>query len=75
MLTVYQASSIVCQPFSCQRDNLTIRGHVFRKGSGHLPAIIVCHEFMANQSTVRHRGILWPILAGQPLPLISVVAV
>jgi pimeloyl-ACP methyl ester carboxylesterase len=44
---------ITCEPFSCQRDNLTIRGHVFRRETEVLPAAIVCHGFMANQSFVR----------------------
>lgn len=46
--------SIICQPFSCRRDNLTIRGHVFRRRTGSLPAIIICHGFLLNQRTVRH---------------------
>lgn len=45
---------ILRQPFSCQRDNLTIRGYMFRKETGILPAIIICHGFMANQKTVTH---------------------
>lgn len=47
-------STVIRQPFSCQRDNLTIRGYMFRKETGILPAIIICHGFMANQKTVTH---------------------
>ncbi|AGI40040.1 alpha/beta hydrolase [Thermoclostridium stercorarium subsp. leptospartum DSM 9219] len=47
-------SDILCRPFSCRRGNLTIRGHVFRKNTGVLPTIIICHGFMANQRSVRH---------------------
>lgn len=54
MSKMHKASSIICQPFSCQRGNLTIRGHMFRKETGILPAIIICHGFMANQHTVKH---------------------
>jgi len=54
MNQLHKASSIICQPFSCQRDSLTIRGNVFRRETGVLPAIIICHGFMANQRTVRH---------------------
>lgn len=39
-------------PFSCHRGDLTIRGYVFRKEAGVLPAIIICHGFMANQRSV-----------------------
>lgn len=53
MIKVNKASSILCRPFSCRRDNLTIRGYTFRKETGALPAVIVCHGFMANQRTVR----------------------
>lgn len=47
-------TSVRREPFSCQRDGLTIRGHVFRKETGTLPAIIICHGFMANQQSVEH---------------------
>lgn len=50
----HNLSPITCQPFSCQRENLTIRGHIYRKEAGILPAIIICHGFMANQKTVKH---------------------
>lgn len=37
--------------FSCERDDLKISGTVFlpEKYSGKLPAVIISHEFMANQ--------------------------
>ena len=54
MSKVHKSYPIVRQPFSCRRDNLTIRGHVFRKDEGILPAIIICHGFMANQRSVKH---------------------
>ena len=38
-------------PFSCQRDGLTIRG--FAYGEVGLPAIIISHGFLANQSTTK----------------------
>ena len=40
-------------PFSCQRDDLTIRGTLLRMEGENQPAAIVCHGFMANQDTVR----------------------
>lgn len=54
MKWLHRASSTTCQPFSCQRENLTIRGHVYRRKTGILPAIIICHGFMANQNSVKH---------------------
>lgn len=54
MYGMHKSSSITFQPFSCRRDDLTIRGHVFRKEAGVLPAIIICHGFMVNQHSVRH---------------------
>ena len=40
--------------FSCQRENLTIRGTEYRPAQGeNLPVAIVCHGFMAFQDTVR----------------------
>jgi len=47
-------SSITRQPFTCQRDNLNIRGYVFRRETGVLPAIIICHGFLVNQRSVKH---------------------
>lgn len=46
--------SISCMPFACSRGDLTIRGHVFRKGAVVLPAVIIFHGFMANQHSVKH---------------------
>ena len=40
--------------FECSREGLTIRGTEYRPAGSNLPAAIVCHGFMANQSTVRH---------------------
>ncbi len=37
--------------FTCQRDNLKIRGHVWREKDGVLPAVILSHGFLANEST------------------------
>lgn len=54
MNILHNRSVIIRQPFSCQRDSLTIRGRVFRKEVDILPAIIICHGFMANQSMVKH---------------------
>jgi len=54
MEKAHKKQPIICQPFSCRRDSLTIRGHVFRRETGILPAIIICHGFMANQRSVRH---------------------
>ena len=42
------------RPFSCRRGSLTIRGYVFRTGTEVLPAIIICHGFMADQRSVKH---------------------
>lgn len=43
----------VSTDFCCRRDGLALRGVECRPtGSGRLPAAIVCHGFMANQSTV-----------------------
>lgn len=54
MNRIHSQSGIQRRPFSCKRGSLTIRGHVFRKGNGILPAIIICHGFMANQHSVWH---------------------
>ena len=39
--------------FSCMRGNLTIRGTEYRPEGENLPIAIVCHGFMAFQSTVK----------------------
>ena len=41
--------------FTCSRDGLTIRGHVYRVGGGleKRPAVILCHGFLANDRTQR----------------------
>ena len=40
--------------FACKRGDLTIRGTEYRPEGENLPAVIVCHGFMAWQDTVRH---------------------
>jgi hypothetical protein len=37
------------EKLTCQRDGLTIRGHVFGRGDAPRPAVILCHGFLANQ--------------------------
>ena len=37
--------------FSCQRGNLTIRGHVYRNAEGVLPPVILCHGFTADETS------------------------
>ena len=37
--------------FTCQRDNLTIRGHVWGKQDGAQKAVILSHGFLANERT------------------------
>jgi hypothetical protein len=37
------------EKFTCQRDGLTIRGHIFDKGTAPKPAVILSHGFLANQ--------------------------
>ena len=44
---------ILKEKFTCQRDDLTIRGSQYRPAGSDLPIAIVSHGFMANQSTVR----------------------
>lgn len=40
--------------FSCRRDALTIRGHVYLpRADGSFPAVIISHGFMANQQSVQ----------------------
>ena len=43
------------ETFSCRRDSLTVRGHVYRLGDGaeKRPAVILCHGFLANDRTLR----------------------
>lgn len=38
------------EKFSCQRDGLTIRGHVWERGDAQKPAVILSHGFLANES-------------------------
>jgi hypothetical protein len=41
---------MICkEKFSCQRDGLHIRGTIWKERTGILPAIILCHGFMANE--------------------------
>ena len=39
-------------PFSCQRDGLTLRGHVFGEAAPGKPAVIISHGFLATEKTV-----------------------
>ena len=39
-------------PFTCRRDDLTIRGHLYGDPSSRKSAVILSHGFLANQSTV-----------------------
>lgn len=39
--------------FICKRDNLKIVGYEYREKEGKLPAVILSHGFMANQSMCR----------------------
>jgi len=48
-----RAAAYSINPFQCQRDGLTIRGTEFRPDGSNMPAAIVCHGFMAWQSTVQ----------------------
>lgn len=48
------SSDISESSFSCGREGLTIRGTEYRPSGSSLPAAVVSHGFMANQSTVRH---------------------
>ena len=41
------------EKFECRRGGLTIRGHVYRMTEGTLPAVVLCHGFLANDRTVR----------------------
>lgn len=46
-------AKIIKSSFTCQRDNLTIRGTEYRPKGDCLPIAIVSHGFMAFQDTVR----------------------
>ena len=46
-------AKIIKSSFTCQRDNLTIRGTEYRPEGDCLPIAIVSHGFMAFQDTVR----------------------
>ncbi len=46
--------SIQKSKFSCIRDGLTIRGTEYKPKGTNLPTAIICHSFMANQSTVQN---------------------
>ena len=37
--------------FTCKRDELTIRGHVWGKQDGRQKAVILSHGFLANERT------------------------
>lgn len=39
--------------FTCNRDNLIIRGYEYRAKEGKLPALILCHGYLANQKTCK----------------------
>ncbi len=39
--------------FECRRNDLTIRGHVYRLKEGKLPAVVLCHGFLTNDRTLR----------------------
>ena len=41
------------EKFECRRNDLTIRGHVYRMKEGRLPAVVLCHGFLANDRTLR----------------------
>ena len=40
-------------PFTCSRDGLTIRGHLYRAAEGTLPPVILCHGFGADETSNR----------------------
>lgn len=46
------SADLITEPFTCHRDNLTIRGHVYRSAETVLPApaVILSHPFMANEA-------------------------
>lgn len=39
------------EKFSCQREGLTIRGHIWGSTELPKPVVILCHGFMANEKT------------------------
>lgn len=39
------------EEFSCKRDELTIRGHIWGRGARPKPAVILSHGFVANEET------------------------
>lgn len=39
--------------FKCERDNLAIRGYVYKTKKGRLPALILCHGYLGNHRNVR----------------------
>ena len=45
-------ASIQSSGFSCARDRLTIRGHVFGETDQGRPAVIISHGFLGNEKTV-----------------------
>ena len=51
-------AKIVKRVFTCQRDNLTIRGTEYRPEGDCLPIAIVSHGFMAFQDTVRQYAVV-----------------
>ena len=46
-------AKIIKSSFTCQRDNLTIRGTEYRPKGDCLPIAVVSHGFMVFQDTVR----------------------
>ncbi|MCR4940164.1 MAG: alpha/beta hydrolase [Treponemataceae bacterium] len=48
--------TIIKCPFSCQRERLTIRGHIFRQAAaeGKKPAIILSHGFLGDEAPLSH---------------------
>ena len=50
-------AKIIRRTFTCQRNNLTIRGTEYRPEGDRLPIAIVSHGFMAFQDTVRQYAI------------------
>ena len=50
-------NNILVQEFTCERDNLVIRGTEYRPRGKGLPIAIVSHGFMASQNTVRHYAV------------------
>ena len=47
------APNIAKTPFSCTRDSLTIRGHIYRAAQpGKPPVIILSHGFLGNATHI-----------------------